>query len=553
MDELAIPPSYLVAVQKLQNRYDEAITARLIRPVLFPHSFAPLIILILSLLMKTPHKGPFAIVKYLSFAGVVCSALLTILQSRMYLGGNGCVVGIASFWYILLSASLLLFNDPLEKFKRIERTTVFSHNEEWEASCSGDQTVAIRSDISLDDKEIGNSYLRLSPRATEKHLQPRTKCKSFRKRPHEMYILRWQAYPTTFSHRLAWVWDLTLNMRGAGWNWRISTIPVLPKSISSHLDRSSHEVNKPEIVNLGDTKSAAKSALFQMILSYIGLDALKVIMMLDPYFWGIVSSPPPSPLDSFGTFGKITTQTYRLLLSVMGVVYAVECAASTMSLLSLSISLWAPFARTWTSVPIEAPWLYPKLFGSCLSSILDHGLIGFWSKWWHQIFRFNFLQPSNWIYTHLPHRLQKPFVRQFLQLYIAFGLSGLLHAAGSYTQLAPTTPFPNLFLFFFLQAPAIMFQDLVARHIIPLLPFRPPRWLRRSTNFIFVVAWAFLIGPLGADDFAKGGIWLVEPVPLSPARGLGFGAEGQGWWCWKGPAFSQWRGEKWWDVGIRIM
>ncbi|KAL2373039.1 hypothetical protein RJ035_002784 [Blastomyces gilchristii] len=493
--EIVIPPSYLVAVRQLQNKYDEAIAAGRIRPVLFPHSFAPLIILVLSLLVKTPRNGHFTIIKYLSFGSVICSGLLNIIQSRMYLGGNGCVVGIASFWYIMLSASLLVLNDPQGRFKRIERTTIFAHNRENCSSCSENHVLATISNRSLEDKEIGNTNFRLS-RTTKKALQPGIKC--------------------------------------------------------NHRPEAGSEM-KPEIMNLSNTKSAAKSALFQMTWSYLGLDALKVIMMLDPYFWGVVSSPPPFPLDSFGTFGNITTQAYRLLLSVMGVICAVECTAWAISLLSLSISLWVPFARTWTSIPIEAPWLYPKIFGPCFSSLLDHGLIGFWSKWWHQVFRFNFLQPSNWIYAHLPQRLQKPFVRQSLQLYIAFGLSGLLHAAGSYTQLAPTKPFPNLFLFFFLQAPAIMFQDFVAKNIVTLLPFNPPRWLRRSTNFIFVVTWAFLIGPLGADDFAKGGIWLVEPVPLSPIRGLGFGAEGQGWWCWKGQAFKQWRGEKWWDVGIRIM
>ncbi|PGH08603.1 hypothetical protein GX51_01123 [Blastomyces parvus] len=552
MDEIATPPSYLAAAQQLQNKYDEAIAAGWMRPVLFPHSFAPLIILVLSLLVKTPRKGPFTIVKYLSFGAVVCSGLLNILQSRMYLGGNGCIIGIASFWYIMKGASLLVFNDPQRRFKRIERTTISSHSRESCPSCSEDHVLATTSDRSLENKEIGNTNFRL-PRATTKALQPGNGCKHRLEADSEMYILRWQPYPKTFTHRLAWVWDLVVSMRGPGWNWRISTIPLLPKPVSSHLDPLSDGVRRPEIMNLSDTKSAAKSALFQVTCNYLALDALKVIMMHDPYFWGVVSSPAPFPLDSLGTFGKIITRAYRLLFSVMGVKCAVECADSTISLLSLSISLWVPFARTWTSIPIEAPWLYPKAFGPCFSSLLDHGLIGFWTKWWHQLFRFIFVQPSNWIYAHLPHRLQKPFVRQSLKLYIAFGLSGLLHAAGSYTQLAPTKPFPDLFLFFFLQAPAIMFQDFVSRHIVALLPFKPPRWLRRSTNFIFVMAWAFLIGPLGADDFTKGGIWLVEPIPLSPIRGLGFGAEGQGWWFWKGPTFTQWRGEKWWDVGIRIM
>jgi hypothetical protein len=26
---------------------------------------------------------------------------------------------------------------------------------------------------------------------------------------------------------------------------------------------------------------------------------------------------------------------------------------------------------------------------------------------------------------------------------------------------------------------------------------------------------------------------IYEPIPISPLRGLGFGVEGDGWWCWK--------------------
>jgi len=60
----------------------------------------------------------------------------------------------------------------------------------------------------------------------------------------------------------------------------------------------------------------------------------------------------------------------------------------------------------------------------------------------------------------------------------------------------------------------------------------------------------YFTAPLLVDDFARGGIWLFEPVPFSLFRGLGLGSEGDGWWCCGG-GLVEWRsGEGWWDTGI---
>ncbi|TKA71366.1 hypothetical protein B0A49_04375 [Cryomyces minteri] len=48
-----------------------------------------------------------------------------------------------------------------------------------------------------------------------------------------------------------------------------------------------------------------------------------------------------------------------------------------------------------------------------------------------------------------------------------------------------------------------------------------PKVFWKVVNFAFVHVWFYYTSPLLVDDFAKGGIWLFEPIPISPLRGLG--------------------------------
>jgi hypothetical protein len=65
---------------------------------------------------------------------------------------------------------------------------------------------------------------------------------------------------------------------------------------------------------------------------------------------------------------------------------------------------------------------------------------------------------------------------------------------------------------------------------------------------LFAAGWLALTGPLLVDDFARCGVWLFEPVPVSLVRGL----TGQGWWCWGGRWVGWWQGRYWWETGIAI-
>ncbi|KAI1909076.1 hypothetical protein LOZ53_003323 [Ophidiomyces ophidiicola] len=344
---------------------------------------------------------------------------------------------------------------------------------------------------------------------------------------------RWQPYPKRFLHRLAWVVDVsTLSFRGCGWDWGNATLPT-------------------RVATKSETKAAFKLSMISTGLSYIALDLIKVVMMKDPYFWGITDSPPPPFLIFLGLFASPVTRVYRLLLVCAGIMAALKTFYGYLCILYLGISLFGR-PRTRIAIPIEAPWMYRRLFGPCLTSLLEYGLAGGWAFWWHQIFRFGFVSPSNWIFVQLPQFLQTKSVFFVLRLTIAFVLSGTMHACGSYTQIAMTYPISEIFLFFILQIPGILIQRVLA-HLVSKAGFKCPMWLKRLGNIAFAFVWMLLTGPLAANDFSRGGAWLFEPVPISPLRGLGFGALNEGWLCWHQRWFRRWEGEKWWQQGIQIV
>lgn len=74
---------------------------------------------------------------------------------------------------------------------------------------------------------------------------------------------------------------------------------------------------------------------------------------------------------------------------------------------------------------------------------------------------------------------------------------------------------------------------------------------RRMGNLVFVGLWMLLTCWPLAIDFASAGVFLLEPVPVSIFRGLGFGL-GPGWWWRWGPEYmlTWYSGKRWWESGF---
>jgi hypothetical protein len=365
----------------------------------------------------------------------------------------------------------------------------------------------------------------------------------------------WQPYPLSpLVERLDWVNDLLYNFRGMGWNWRISALPPPPKAIQSQLHRNSGDVvpkhtyktHSGQVKQYTTRRELLRNNLRTLLTGYLVLDAIKTCMMHDPYFWGNVNHSPPSYFPSVLTASPILTHAYRMVISMLAVKFALQTIFSLAPLFFsgvLSPSLLGARAE---------PWMYPETWAS-YNVVLEQGLAGWWGNWWHQTFRFAFQEPSRKLCEELGLD-KKTKTAKALQLFIAFFLSGVIHASGSVTCAGDTQPLKGPMAFFLLQAVAIFAEASLSQLARAAgIGRNLPGWAKKTWTFVYVHVWFYHTAHLLCNDFARGGVWLFEPIPFSILRGVGLGPdERDGWWCWGG-RFIRWHaGDTWWKSGLAL-
>ncbi|CAG8974449.1 hypothetical protein HYALB_00004145 [Hymenoscyphus albidus] len=355
----------------------------------------------------------------------------------------------------------------------------------------------------------------------------------------------WESYPESFRDRFFWTSDLLINFRGPGWNWAVPGLPAPPESISKHLKGLDMKSARSGISFTGLQRFDTRQELFRylyprFVAGYFLIDFLKTIMMKDPYFiFGPTTYALPPFLQKLSPLGLWCC---RAVLSGVTIIHALEMAFMLGPLLLCFILGPKVIGQRGEA------WYYPTVWGS-FSNVLDKGLNGLWGGYWHQTFRLSFAAPTKFLIGH-GYIEKRSIVSKVLQLFFAFGISGIIHFAGSVTQLARTHHLHNP-IFFMLQALGILIQSTACAILNPFI-IKLPTSIRRTGNCLFVVVWLLATGSWLADDFARGGVWLWEPVPISPFRGLGFGLQGDGWWCWDVFGWGWHHGEHWWDSGFAM-
>jgi Membrane bound O-acyl transferase family len=532
--------SYRELLARREQVFDSAIATQQIEPFVYPWDSIPAGILILAVLFLPQLNFRYS--RWLSycvflFIILLCVSVMRRCRSLGFASGYG--IGLMSIWGIVWSAVLLVYNDPKTAFRRVEW-----RDEREEASSTQEANgwmTAKSADTELRNRKahgvVGGANQPIEEDRDAKDAAARS-----------TRILVWQPYPRNLRHRLDWVIDLCTSFRGPGWNWHIPTLPAAeyPSPTMSTTLSSSTQLLK-------------RIAIRDFLMWYLLIDVVKTAAMNDPYLWGIspITSPAPKVayLPCLITNHQPLVKLYRLLLSLAGVVSALSFI---FSLCPLFFACILPLINLnqYTRAPLLEPSLYPPCWGDFTPSIMDKGLAGWWGKWWHQMFRMGMSEPSRVLVKKLgwDPRSQKS---KILQLFIAFGISGTIHAGASYTTFnAQTRPMSGPFLFFFSQGFGILAEQFVFKTIgISNLMKSWPRVSRRLGTLAYIMVWFYFTGPWLADDFARCGIWLFEPVPISLVRGLGFGLEGEGWWCWHG-AWAKWwagiDGSPWWRKGIAI-
>jgi len=336
-----------------------------------------------------------------------------------------------------------------------------------------------------------------------------------------------------------------------GWNWRISGIPPPPPWVQDQLslntgttpEKGDTHISPTGRLRYQTTRALLSRKLLAFTLSYLTLDACKVLTTQDPYFWGVFTAPPPSYLPAPIATSSTLLRASRLTLILLLIYASLQFLFSIPPL--FLVGLIGP-ARIGARAD---PWMYADAYGS-YATVFEKGLAGWWGGWWHQTFRFAFDSASDRVVAGLRWDRKGARVKT-LRLLLAFTISGALHACGSYTMWPATSPVRGPFLFFFVQTWGILAQVLGAKGLRHVgVTQRLPRWGRRLGNFVYVHVWFYYTAPLLIDDFARGGVWLFEPVPVSVVRALGFGGGGEGWWRWGRVYLRWWRGGRWWESGV---
>jgi len=469
---------------------------------------------------------------------LVASALCiqAIVECRSPLVTVGYGIGIINAWSVLWMGSWMLFGDG-RGARRIERLHGQGDWDETGREVDGlVETNDSKESAAEKDREAGQ-VLRRRRRETKGDADGNPRDTRVEEKSHGFV---WQGLPPRFLHRVDWVADLVTNFRGIRWTHQISGMPYPnSSSLSAFAEPISRQSSSPTTArprssrpDMYPTRSAlVRSSLIAFVVNLVVLDMLKFLMLRDPYFWGI-SDPGPSPY--------YFPRTSRLVFSVTGVY------CSLLSIFLLSPIVYCGLAGEKYIGQHAWPWLYPPYYGSPVE-VWRKGLAGIWGGWWHQLFRLGFEQAGDFVGSSVGW--EKRTVRgSILRVVVAFVCSGCIHACGSYTALGDTKP-RDAFIFFALQPIGLITQRAVAGWMKKSgMRDRIPASIRGACNLGLAVGWCWLTGPLIADDFAMGGIWLYEPMPFSLTRSLA----GAGGWKWGGSWMRWHSADRWWKSGIAM-
>jgi hypothetical protein len=518
-------PTQHQQIQTLQAKYNHSINNGDYKPYVYPLGSFGVFIVILYFLI--PHRGRplLASLRYVVWAANLCFSLYTILNFRVRVMPADYGVGLITWWFVLWTTAIMITYDGQVEFARIERDE------------SGRKMLGNPKD------ENGEVMFSANGHDT----------RNGKNKANNTLHLKWQEYPVdSMVERLDWVLDLLSNFRGMSWNWRIPSIPDPPKEVQDALKSQNHNSIKQLSPPRPGQKPVSREQLLRdakywLVIGYLALDFLRTVTIHDPYFRGLGSEHTITYLPGILKFSPAFHRAYRLLIGL----FAAYWALGTIFLLA-PLFFCGHLDPNLIGVRGEA-WMYPKEWGS-YTSVFDRGLAGWWGIWWHQTFRFAFEAPSRKLIEKL-NIDRRSFKGKALQMFIAFALSGSLHACGSITSIGDTRPLRGPFTFFILQPFGIMGQALLAKAFHKTgITHRLPVVLRRVSNFVFVHFWFFFTAPLLIDDMASGGLFLYEPVPFSIFRLLRLGGKDESSICWSSPlTWLKWhRADVWWQSGLAI-
>ncbi|KAJ6445861.1 membrane bound o-acyl transferase family domain-containing protein [Purpureocillium lavendulum] len=517
-----------------RSAFTQAVADGRAKPLLLPYSLlgAP-VLLILWLTIPHTRRPWLYQTRWLVLAFIIAFNWHVARESSSTNMACSYAAGLHAAWGIILSVDLLVWKRPQFEAARAVRVLAVEPIEHVHAN--GSATAA-------EPESWKQNGLRRRTNDKSASLQDEPQAYPSGDR------FVWQTFPADapFWDRLGWAWDLASSFRGSGWNYSISS---LPRPRIPSVVRSGEPVNlqsMPLVTGSGYRRHVSEAAftldrLSKVAILYLMLDFLSVSMMKDPYF---ILGPdhaydlPPR----LARLPRWLLLLYREVLSLGGFLSAIGAIFSLADL----VQYWSLKALCPSR---SALWFYSSTFGS-LNAVLDRGLAGWWGDWWHQTFRQQFMGPSTYLLQH--GYLEKgSTTAKIVTMFVSFAQSGFLHAFGSMTTI-PATKLWRSPAFFLLQGVGMLTQEKLASLAKAHFP-SPSRGLVRVTNATFTIAWMYATAWLFIDDIASTGLWMLEPVPISPLRWMGYGHPSDHWLRWDWDLLPKWHvGRHWWETGLAL-
>lgn len=286
--------------------------------------------------------------------------------------------------------------------------------------------------------------------------------------PNEFFRLRdpQQGLHQTFWEKLSWNFDLCTSMRGVGWNWKVKNVPA--------------------VENQTPRWSFVKLSALRAFRNYMLFDVCHCIILCTSY-----NSKSPPDIFSDG----IARQILFGWLPNIGSYAALNMQYSIFAALTVAISLYTP--QDW-----------PPLMGGLdtFTTIRET-----WGKFWHQLLRRRLNLPFQTLIRYVPIK-QGTLASRYLQLYLAFIASALIHHLGvlNVTSSTPQNDMNSL-IFFLIQPLAITLEDFAV--YLGKKAGVKSSWKTKILRTICTLAWFSYSFRYLSAYFYNTGLFGESPVP----------------------------------------